>query len=397
MDATDRQRRASAEAAEWFATLQSANLARDRRDQFVRWLLESRVHVAEFLRVIQVHGALEQFDGWPQISIERSAVDRTVVQLAPVSRSAERGKAATRERGKPTKSVTLGRLLSAAAAILLICAVAATLLQIRGQMIDTERGERRQVVLSDGSIVQVDPETQLRVRYSAQSRRVFLTRGRALFHVAKNKDRPFLVNADGTTVRAVGTAFGVERQSQRVVITVAEGKVSVTSDAKSLSPPLDTEIFEGRHDHPKDFSSGVATRAPPARPNTSSRSSIESQELGSDQANGALLLSANQQIILEHRGSAETVRTVDSDRELAWAEGRLIFQNDDVAEVATQFNRYNRVQLRVADEALARRRVSGVFNAAAPESFIAFLQTVAPVRIVRDKENSITIVSAAGH
>jgi transmembrane sensor len=90
-------------------------------------------------------------------------------------------------------------------------------------------------------------------------------------------------------------------------------------------------------------------------------------------------------------GAAEPVREVDSHRALAWAEGRLIFQNDELAKVIAEFNRYNRVQLTVVDPALAAKPVSGVFNASDPEAFVAFLQSVTSVEIVRDGDRSITI------
>ena len=93
-------------------------------------------------------------------------------------------------------------------------------------------------------------------------------------------------------------------------------------------------------------------------------------------------------------GAAEPVREVDSHRALAWAEGRLIFQNDELGKAIAEFNRYNRVQLTVADPALAAEPVSGVFNAADPEAFIAFLKSVTAVEIVRDGDRSITIGTA---
>jgi transmembrane sensor len=424
MDATDRKKRASAEAAEWFVRLQSDDLSRETRAQFVSWLLESHVHVAELLRISQVHGALEQFERWSRISTQgRTGGDGTVIQLASVSALGNRGETRQRREGSlrdearrpPSRSGRLEpdiqrradrrknsrkvRLSMAAAAMILFSAAAMFLPQVRGKVIDTERGERREVVLSDGSVIQVDPETRLRVKYSERVRRVFLERGRALFHVAKNKDRPFLVDADGTTVRAVGTAFGVDRQSRGLVITVAEGKVSVapTEQIPSTLPgnPGLARERGGSGDLSSDRGSqsarGGAATGNDASPTPAKSSG--SEERSAATANDALLLNANQQVTVEHSGSAESVRAVDSYRELAWAQGRLIFENDDVDKVIVVFNRYNRVQLRVTGTELGRRPVSGVFNAAEPEAFIAFLQTVAPVRIVRDGDRSITIES----
>lgn len=362
MDATERRNRAGGEAADWFARLQAGDMERAEREQFVEWLRESHVHVAEMLRVAQVHGALERFQGWVHISTGPKTDSDNVVQLPPPQ------DAHLTERPSPGHTRRMGaglRLFAVAATVLLIVASLVVLPRIRGQVIETDRGERREVVLADGSLLQVDPETRLRVKYSDSVRQVFLERGRALFHVAKNPDRPFLVQADDTTVRAVGTTFGVEQLLRGVIVTVAEGKVAVFPTSRASATAAQ---------------SGEVVHAPerPASENP---------------AAGEVLLSANQQVEVQDGGSAEAVREIDSQRALAWARGRLIFQNDQLGQVVAEFNRYNRVQLTVTDPELAAKPVSGVFNAAEPEAFIAFLQSVTNIEIVRDGDRSITIGS----
>ena len=87
------------------------------------------------------------------------------------------------------------------------------------------------------------------------------------------------------------------------------------------------------------------------------------------------------------------MRAVDTDRELAWVAGRLVFDNESVADVVEELNRYNVVQLHVASPGLAQRSVSGVFDASEPESFIRFMQSVAPVNVRRAGQD-ITIALA---
>jgi transmembrane sensor len=106
-----------------------------------------------------------------------------------------------------------------------------------------------------------------------------------------------------------------------------------------------------------------------------------------------VLLSAGQQVIVPRRGPARAVRSVDTDRELAWLAGRLVFDDESVADVIEEFNRYNVVQLHVASPQLAQRSVSGVFDASEPESFSRFMQSVAPVSVRRTGQD-ITIASA---
>jgi transmembrane sensor len=377
MDTTERRKRASREAAEWWVLLQG-DMPRSEREQFVDWLRESAIHIAEMLRVAQVHNALDQFEHWMRISGNgvAEAGDARVVSLEQRRESAPPDERASRSgerldgshtrgptEGAPTlalgeeafpaqRSALRGRRLWPTLAMAASAVIATLLLSFpRGQSIQTEQGERREVALADGSVVQVDPETRLRVRYGDDARRVFLDRGRALFRVAKNPARPFSVVADDTAVRAVGTSFAVERGSDAVIVTVAEGKVAVTQGATRTS--------------------GSKREAP-------------------------ALLEANQQIRIARSGAAAPVRPVNSERALAWARGELIFENDTVEQVLAQFNHYNRIQLKVDDAALARRPVSGVFNAADPESFVAFIQTVVPVRVARNEDREIIIAPRAG-
>src|SRR4051812_40383261 len=181
MDATERRNRAGGEAADWFARLQAGDMERAEREQFVEWLRESHVHVAEMLRVAQIHGSLERFQRWVHISTGPKTEADSVVQLN-VAQDTHLTKLPPPGR---TRKMRAGpRLLAVAATILLIVASVWILPPFRGQVIETDRGERREVVLADGSLLQVDPETRLRVKYSDAVRKVFLERGRALFHVA---------------------------------------------------------------------------------------------------------------------------------------------------------------------------------------------------------------------
>jgi transmembrane sensor len=121
---------------------------------------------------------------------------------------------------------------------------------------------------------------------------------------------------------------------------------------------------------------------------------VSSRVATGGRAPAEILLNANEQVTVAESGTAAPVREVDSSRALAWAEGRLVFENEPVARAVEQFNRYNRIQLTVNDAELAQRPISGVFNAADPESFVAFIQSVAAVRVTRDNAADIRIEAA---
>jgi transmembrane sensor len=349
MDANERRARAGKEAAEWWTEMQAADMPLERREAFVEWLRESTLHVSEMLQVVEVHDGLAHFKRWPHISTAGSehedasdmVVDFTSIASPPASLH-EAALRQSRLRQKRTPYV-----FGIAASVLM--AVGLSLwFGLSGQIIETDRGERREVALSDGSVLQVDPETKMRVKLHDSSRRlVVLEHGRALFRVAKDPDRPFLVRANGTVARAVGTSFAVEKQMQDVIVTVAEGKVAVSV------PP-----------HPS---------------------------AGNAEPELAAMLIADQQLTVGGAGASPSLRKVDSARELAWATGRLVFEHTPLPRVLNEFNRYNRVQMRVDGAQLAERRISGTFNASDPDSFLAFIRTVANVEVVRDDARNLII------
>lgn len=384
MDATDRRKRASEEATEWLVVLQG-NVTHAQREQFIDWLRESSVHVAEMLRVAQVHGALEQFNRWARIPTDGSGDDDDIV----VALSTIPGRSPKQESQKERP-----RNLSFAwplAAMFVVAAVALAMFfpHWRGQIIQTDRAERREVALADGSVVQVDPETRLRIKYVDRARYVFLDRGRALFHVAKNKDRPFLVQAQDTTVRAVGTAFAVEQQSNALLVTVAEGKVEIIPPALQPGESLDVSRSTSGA-VPRSGSTSTERRQAPQDVVRSKPIETGSAAVPSDSPR-QIFLTANQQVTVDRSGSAEVVKTIDSGRALAWAEGRLVFEYTTVRDAISQFNKYNSIQLVVSDPNLADRPINGVFNASDPESFVAFLQSVTSVKVTRTRGSDIVI------
>lgn len=347
MDANNRRMRETGEAAQWWVRLGTRlpnEISRQDREQFSRWLRESPLHIAEMLHVARVHDALERFKGWQEVPIAAAEEkENTVISFE-------------RKTDMPMPARKPHRKLFAFAMTVTMAAIAASILlpQIRGDGISTEITERRAVMLEDGSRVHLEPETILRVKLAAHERHVVLDRGQALFHVAKDANRPFFVHVGNTVVRAVGTAFGIEHQGGAIKVTVSEGKVAVLTH--------------------------------PVREDTTTLT--EKAKLSNK---AEVFLTAGQQLIVSKIGAVEPVHKVDSTRELAWADGRLIFDATPLSEVVKTFNRYNHQQLRVEDPQLARRPVSGVFQATDPETLLAFIRAGANADIVRQDARQMLI------
>ena len=353
MDQSERRERAAQEAAEWVLRLADQNMTRAQRTEYIQWLRESPLHVAEMLRVAHVHTALAHFPHWKDIApLDVSFPPATTVEL-PRSMNRPDNSVAESPRHLLVSRRRAGFWVAAVTASVVSMGLALTYLTHFGpQTIDTGAGERREVTLADGSVVRISPNTTLRVRFTGHERRVLLSRGDALFRVAKDSTKPFLVETHRASVRAVGTEFGIEHQGDSVVVTVEEGRVAVTQEA---------------------------TAAEPAQTNSLRQTEVS--------------LGADQQVVVPQAGPIGLIRRVDSRRELSWADGRLVFEHDSVEEVVRRFNRFNRVQMEVRDPKLAARPVSAVFDASDPEAFIVFLESVANVRVTRPSPDVIVLTS----
>ena len=345
MDPIDSRSAIAEEAAHWWARVCSRDprtVAPADREAFTEWLRASPLNVAELLHISRVHCALQHFRGWSELAREESNASAGNVVPLPHSRPESR------------------RIRSwvAAASITAIGLIIAGLFSgLSGRVIRTAQAERREVVLNDGTVVQLEPETLIKVSLRAHERRIWLERGRALFHVAKDPQRPFWVLADDTAVRAVGTEFGVEERTRGVVVTVAEGKVAVVSS------------FRAAKSAPRPIPSSAAKNG----------SIVRGQDV-------EVFVAAGQQVTVPIDGmtSIPAIRTVDAHRALAWAQGRLVFENDTLADVVAEFNKYNHVQLHLSDPLLATRRVSGVFDATDPDTLLAFILAGSRVHIERE-------------
>ena len=221
------------------------------------------------------------------------------------------------------------------------------------QLYGTEVGGYERVLLDDGSVLQLNTDTRLQVRLTDAKREVRLLRGQAHFEIARDPQRPFEVLTDDTVVRAVGTAFDVHRQSGGTRVTVTEGRVSLTSrremrvSADAASSPADTN----------------ASAPLP-------------------QATAAVTLTAGE--VAETRASGTRVVRVESgelDRLMSWQTGELHFQNQPLASVVAEFNRYNRRHIEIVDAGLAAAEVNGNFKPNDLRSFLEAMQRVLAVEV----------------
>ncbi len=207
----------------------------------------------------------------------------------------------------------------------------------------------RLVRLSDGSVVELNVGAVLEENFDARVRRVVLRGGEAHFSVARNLERPFVVEVGSATVRAIGTAFNIRMDAARLEVLVTEGKVEVDLDP----------------------SAGSATRP-----------SSGGGDAHLDTSRAPFPLSAGQRTILEVEPESGRVGTVvvdtpavpDIDRMLAWQTGRLHFDATPLREAAGQFNaRSGGPRLVLGDETVGEVLVSGRIRAENVDQFVEVL------------------------
>jgi transmembrane sensor len=204
------------------------------------------------------------------------------------------------------------------------------------------------LTLEDGSVVELNRGASVEVAYSATERRVRLVRGEANFTVAKNPARPFVVNAGGVDVRAVGTVFNVRLAGAAVEVVVSEGRV------KLEPPPVGTVARE------------------------------------------ATVLSVGESAVVS-LGASALVPQVTALAEpelaarLAWRPRLLDFTDAPLAEIVTEFNRRNPAQLAVGDPALGAMRLSAAFRSDNVEGFVRLMESDFGMRAEWRSEREIVL------
>jgi len=208
----------------------------------------------------------------------------------------------------------------------------------------TAQGEIRTIALADGSRMILDTNTHVDVILEAGQRRIFLKSGQALFEVAHDRNRPFLVNAGDREVLAVGTEFSVHREKDNVAVALIDGRVEVRGHADA-----------------------------PTAINVS-----------------AVQLSPGERLQFVIADSASVITSVDIKSMTRWREGRVRFDDTPLAEAVAEMNRYSAVPLEIADRRLDSLRISGVFRTTSTESFVTALTMSFPVS-TRRNENGIEL------
>jgi transmembrane sensor len=304
------------EALEW--VVRRASRAPDGEEQaaFEAWMNAHPSHPGAYLRAQAI-----------ELALGKLALDE---DLRPSQETLHTGLEATAYRH------AYGRrnFLVAAAAGVAAIGVGLSLRGMKaGEVLNTAKGEFRKVPLADTSTVTLNGATRLEVRLGANERRLALTQGEAWFQVAKDKSRPFVVEAGAVSVRAVGTAFSVRRFAQGADVVVTEGVVEVWTDRAGART---RRMSAGDQAYVPDSAADIAIRREPA----------------------------------------------EVERKLAWRDGLLVFQDDPLAVAIAEFNRYNARTVVLNDPGLRDRKIVGQYRIDQPERFADDVHALLGVPVV---------------
>lgn len=271
----------------------------------------------------------------------------------------ERALATYRKRNRARWAVRSGprRAFWGIAACLVLAFVASVLwLQSQPDIYRTAVGERRIVVLADGSRISLDAATRVDVRLEKDRRVLVLRQGRAKFDVAHDPARPFSVTAADKLVVATGTSFSVELLRRQMHVVLYEGQVAVLEQRDRGAMPVPVAL---------KGANGAADR----------------------------LLKPGGELVSNLAQSTASVAATDVARSLSWEVGQLTFIDEPLASAVERVNRYSARRIELADPKAGALEINGVFNTGDVDAFVVGVRETLPVRIA-GRDGAITIASS---
>ncbi len=299
------------------------------------WLQASTAHRVTFLRLqaawvesgrLQALGAGLRTDGPPPRGHWHASP--FISGHAPPATAARKLVAS-----KPSHRMRVAGFAMAAACAVLIGWGWRTYQHVDAASHHTAMGEVRTLPLADGSRVTLASDSAIEIRLSRGERHVALTRGEAIFAVAKDPARPFVVATNGHRVIAVGTRFSVRRDDQDLRVAVTEGLVRLESGPGAGSP-----------------------------------------------SPSALLPAGSVALVHGNDVLVRSLPLADVERMLGWRDGLLAFRDTPLTEAIAEFNRYNVRKLAVGDGEAGALRIGGSFRWDNQEGFVRLLEQGFPVR-----------------
>lgn len=302
-------------AAEWVAARRNPDWSETQQAELDAWLTKSIANRVAYVRMDAT---------WRRT--DRIAALRKPMRETPQAPQTRRGRWVRLVGFVGVTAVVFG-------------AVAVNYLQApRSQLIETPKGGREQVVLADGSLIELNTDSAIRVKIETAARAVELVRGEAYFQIKHDSTRPFVVTAGAQRVVDLGTKFLVRLLPGAVNVSLVEGKARLDSAGSQQS----TVLSPGDVAMATAYSTKVTRKSP--------------------------------------RALSES---------LAWQHGNVVFHNERLADAVSELNRYGGPQLVVADKDAGRLAINGTFLTNNAEEFAGITHELFGLRVEHRNGNII--------
>jgi len=363
---SERQHAIIDEASSWVSRLDNKPLTKKEQKDLADWLLLSAEHVQEFLFAAAMLQAMGDIETQERIPIDVLLAERAPGVIPLFEENHGQTLPAEEQKQPPANTYYNWKKLALIAATITLFLVSATSYysynnpsSVPTIAYNTAIGEQRSISLSDGSVVHLNTSSEIHVQYTDNERVITLLNGEALFKVAHNPEKPFRVYAGTAIAEAIGTMFNVHRQINKTNVAVVEGKVAV--------------------------SSGITERKTKQQNVDNASQTILSPQL----------LTSEQEITINTQGTISPVHIKKTELITSWRDRQLIFENENLATIVAEFNRYNKTKIIVGDHTLASIRFDGVFNADDPKAFINFLKLTSNIEALQISDNEIRLQKTA--
>ena len=397
------------EASEWFVDFRVGDVDSSARERFDLWLRQSPEHIRAYMEIANTYVVLPALNPARKVDVQELIAyarsegnvvpfEHTTRPNQPLSRAADLDGESGVERGAshPSPRRRGPKVFALAASIVITCVTASLLAWLAVQWHSTyatDIGERRSITLEDGSTIDLNARSKVRIKFSKGERDVELLQGQALFGVTHDVARPFVVRSGTAVVRAVGTQFDVYRKRSGTTVTVVEGRVAVYSN--DPHPPAAPSA-------PAAAGEGQGVRIPPPSnaesvlPPQHSVLSTQSSALPSSPSPqhsvpstfpspGEVFVSAGEQVTVTERPIPEPKQVIVT-AATACTQHQLVFDRSPLIDVVDGFNRYNPRQIVIEDRALDDFHVSGVYSSTDPASLIRFLRQQPGIDVIETDE-----------
>jgi len=323
------------QAADWFLNLQQEDVSAETCVEWQDWLSKSELHEAAFRRIEDLWGKLDMATDLPWPSEKDIMLDQDKEHIH-----------------KSTFRITafVGAI---AASLLIIVGVTFSVFQgfnpvPQETTYQTAIGEHKTVTLEDGSQITIGAKSIINVDYKTHRRDISLVRGEAVFQVAKDKSRPFVVKVGKGSVTAVGTAFNINSNTSNVTVTVLEGIVDVVPEL--MAGEITKNLLKKR-------------------------------------------VTAGKTISYNNYGHASAITKANIDAVTSWEQGFLVKVDIPLGQMIDDVNRYSSKEIVIGDSKLKNIKFTGTIFEGRIDNWLKGLELGYPIKVVDTGQNTILLLA----